>query len=127
MIRKLCCALALVVAATTASHAGVNLMCEGEGIEADFPLAGGTGFSLLSAGVWVGDKETRREGDKGLVGGVPFHATWLDDRIYIDLADSNYERVLVRVRLFSAVTSDVIAGIIDVVDVDAYAVTCSVG
>ena len=128
MIRNLLLPLAVLAAMATPAHAGVNLMCEGEGIEADFPMGGGAGFSLLSAGVWLGDKETRRENDKGLVkDAVQFRNAWIDDQVYIDLADPNYERVVVRVRLFSAPAYDVLAGLIEVVDVGAYPVTCSVG
>lgn len=127
MIRNLLLPLAFLAAMASPAHAGVNLMCEGDGIEADFPMGGGAGFSLLSAGVWLGDKETRRENDKGLVQAVQFRNAWIDDQVYIDLADSNYERVVVRVRLYSAPAYDILAGLIEVVDVGAYPVTCSVG
>ena len=60
MIRNLLLPLAVLAAMASPVHAGVNLMCEGEGVEADFPMGGGTGFSLLSASVWLGDKESRR-------------------------------------------------------------------
>ncbi len=127
MIRNLLLPLALLAAMASPVHAGVNLMCEGEGVEADFPMGGGTGFSLLSASVWLGDKESRREGDKGLVEAVQFRHAWVDDQVFIDLADPNYERVVVRIRLFSAPAYDVLAGLIEVVDVGAYPVTCGVG
>ena len=127
MIRKLFLGVALLAAAIAPVQAGVGIMCDGEGVEAHFPVAGGVGMSLLSAGVWLGDKETRREGDKGLVDAVPYQASWIEDRIYIDLADPNYERVVVRVRLSSVPAYDVLAGTIEVVDVGAWPVTCSVG
>ena len=127
MIRKILLSVAFLAAATLPSQAGVNLMCEGDGIEADFPMGGATGFSLLTAGVWLGDPATRRENDKGLVNGVPFQQSWIDDRVNIDLADPGYERVTVRVRLVTVSYYDVISGVIEVVDVGAYPVTCSVG
>lgn len=127
MIRNLLLPVALLATLATPAQAGVNLMCEGEGIEAHFPMGGGEGFSLLSAGVWLGDKETRRENDKGLVEAHQFRHAWIDDQVYIDLADANYERVVVRVRLHAAPAYDVLAGLIEVVDVGAYPVTCGVG
>lgn len=127
MVRNLLLPLVLLAATAAPAQAGFNLMCEGDGIEAEFPMGGGTGFSLLAAGVWLGEKETRREGDKGVVHAVPYQQAWIDDRVMIDLADDNYERVLVRVRLYSAPAYDVIAGLIEVVDVGAFPVTCGVG
>jgi hypothetical protein len=127
MIRTLLLGLAFMLATTAPSLAGVNLMCEGEGIEADFPMGGGTGFSLLTAGVWLGDPETRRENDKGIVNGVPFQQSWVNDRISIDLANSSYDKVTVRVRLVSVPYYDAISGLIEVVDVGAFPVTCGVG
>ncbi len=127
MIRNLLLGLACVAATASPAFAGVNLMCEGEGIEADFPMGGATGFSLLTAGVWLGEPETRRENDMGIVAGVPFQQSWMDDRINIDLADPNYEKVTVRVRLVAVPYYDAIAGLIEVVDVGAFPVNCSVG
>lgn len=127
MLRSLLLPLAVLAAMATPAQAGVGIMCEGDGIEGHFPMGGGAGFSLLSADVWLGDKETRRENDKGLVDAVQFRTAWIDDQVYIDLADSNYERVVVRIRLFSAPAHEVLAGLIEVVDVGAYPVTCGVG
>jgi hypothetical protein len=123
MIRKLAISLAFLALATVPSHAGMNLMCDGEGIEADFPMGGGTGFSLMTAGVWLGDKGLR----SNPVNAVPLQASWVDDRVYIDLSDPEHTRIVVRVRLVSASYWDVIAGVIEVVDVGAFPVTCGIG
>lgn len=127
MLRKLLLGAAFAALFATTSQAGVGLMCEGEGIEAQFPMGGVPGFNLLSAGVWLGDPDTRRENDKGIVNGVPFQQSWVDDRINIDLADSGYEKITVRVRLVAVPSYDAISGLIEVVDVGAFPVTCSVG
>lgn len=127
MIRNLLLGAAFAALSATASHAGVGLMCDGEGIEADFPMAGVPGFVLMAAGVWIGDKETRRENDKGLVGGIPYQQSWHDGRINIDLIDEKHEKIEFRVRLVSASEEDLIVGYIEQVGVAAYAVTCSVG
>lgn len=127
MFRKLLLGVALVALSATASQAGVGLMCSGEGIEGHFPMGGVPGFNLLSAGVWVGDKETRRENDQGLVGGIPYQQSWNDGRINIDLVDENQEKVEIRVRLVSASEYDVISGFIEIVGDNAYPVTCGVG
>ena len=127
MIRKLLLGLALLAATTASAQAGVGIMCEGEGIEAHFPMGGAVGFTLLTAGVWVGDKATRRVDDKGIVNAVPYQQSWMGDRVNIDLADPTFERVTVRVRLYSVSAYDVIGGVIEVVDVGAYPVTCGVG
>ena len=127
MFRKLLLGAAFAVLATSASQAGVGLMCDGEGIEANFPMAGVPGFVLMAAGVWVGDKETRRENDQGLVGGIPYQQSWHDGRINIDLVDEKHEKIEIRVRLVSASEYDVISGFIEVVGDTAYPVTCGVG
>jgi len=127
MLRKFLLSAAFAALSATTSQAGVGLMCEGEGIEAEFPMAGVPGFVLMTAGVWVGDKETRRENDQGLVGGVPYQQSWHDGRINIDLVDEKHERVDIRVRLVSASEYDVISGFIEIVGDNAYPVTCGVG
>lgn len=123
MIRKLLLGLAFVALASTQAQAGMNLMCEGDGIEADFPMGGATGFSLMTAGVWLGAKGSR----SNPVAAVPLQASWIDDRVYIYLADPEHTRTVVRVRLVSVSYWDVISGVIEIVDVGAYPVTCGVG
>lgn len=118
---------ALLMLAATPSQAGVGIMCEGESIEAHFPMGGAVGFTLLTAGVWIGDKETRRENDKGLVNGVPHQQSWIDNRVNIDLIDTNHEKITVRVRLVATPDYDVLAGLIEVVGVNAFPVTCGIG
>ena len=127
MIRKLLLGVALGALSATPSLAGVGLMCDGEGIEAHFPMAGVPGFVLMTAGVWIGDKETRRENDKGLVGGIPYQQSWHDGRINIDLIDEKHEKIEFRVRLVTASEHDLIVGYIERVGDAAYPVTCSVG
>ena len=127
MIRKLLLGLALLATTTAPARAGVGIMCEGEGIEAHFPMGGAVGFTLLTAGVWVGDKATRRENDKGIVNAIPYQQSWVENRVNIDLVDTNREKITVRVRLVAAPDYDLLAGLIEVVDVNAFAVTCGIG
>lgn len=127
MLRRLLLGATFAALSATAAQASVSLMCEGEGIEADFPMAGVQGFVLMTAGVWVGDKDTRRENDQGLIGGIPYQQSWHDGRINIDLVDGKHEKITFRIRLVSASEADVIAGYIEVVGDTAYPVTCGVG
>ena len=127
MLRKLLLGAALAALSTSVSQAGVGLMCEGDGIEAEFPMAGVPGFVLMTAGIWIGDKETRRENDRGLVGGIPYQQSWHDDRINIDLIDEKHEKIEFRIRLVTASEHDLIVGYIERVGDAAYPVTCGVG
>lgn len=130
MLRKLLLSLAFAGLAASPAFAGFNLMCSGDGIQGDFPLAGGAGYSLLGATISVGDRVWTT--DATIPAATPvagYQATTIDDRTYIDLADPNYERVVARVRLFEVMGYEdgIRGGVIEVVDVGAWPVSCEIG
>lgn len=131
MIRTLILSLAFAGLAVTPSLAGFNLMCSsGDSVDVDFPLGGAVGYSVMGATIKIGERTwTTDETVTGATYIAAFQSTRIDDRIYIDLADPNYERVVARVRLFEAFGHDepVIAGFLEVVDFGAFTVTCDVG
>jgi hypothetical protein len=121
---------ALTVIAATPSSAGFNLMCSGEGVQLDFPLGGGAGFDLMSATVRVGDRTWTTDTEvKDAEQITTYQSARVEDRIYIDLADPAYMRVVARVRLFQIMGYDdsVTAGVLELVDVGAYPITCDFG
>ena len=130
MIRTFLLGLAFAGLAVTPSLAGFNLMCmAGDSVSAEFPLGGGVGYSIMGATIKVGEKVWSTEDVAGATRITGFQSTRIDDRIYIDLADPNYERVTARVRLFEAFGHDepVIGGYLEIVDFGAYTVSCDVG
>lgn len=130
MIRTLLVAIALASLATP-SLAGVNLMCSDDGsVTADFPLAGSEGLSLLGATISVGESTWSTDRDiKHAIQLATHQSVHVDDRIYIDLADANSERIVARLRLFQVLGYEetIISGTLEIVDIGAYAISCDVG
>jgi hypothetical protein len=130
MIRALFMTIAFA-SLTTPSLAGVNLMCsDGDRVTADFPLAGGEGLSLLGATISVGDGTWSTDRDiKHAIQLAPHQSARVNDRISIDLADANSERIVARLRLFQVLGYEeiIIGGTLEIIDVGAWVVTCDVG
>jgi hypothetical protein len=130
MIRKLLLGLAFAGFVASPAFAGFNLMCSGDGIEADFPLGGGVGLSLLGATITVGDAVWSTDpAAAGATLVAPHQSANIDDRTYVDLADPNYERIVARLRLFEVIgyENGVRGGVLEIVDVGAWPVRCDVG
>lgn len=93
-----------VALSSTPSLASFGLMCTGpDGINLSLPLGAGPGVTPLGAELQaVGRVWTTEAGVPGTIEMLPAQSATVGDRLYFDFADTNYEGILVEVRLFRA-------------------------
>jgi hypothetical protein len=130
-MKHLICGVALVLLSTSPTFAGQGFLCSGpDAVEVHLPLSGGHGLYPLSISIeaaghlWTSDPSVA---DATTV--TPAQSFSVDDRYYFDFTNPNYEGVLASIRLFRAAGADepVFAGILSIVDVGAWAITCEAG
>lgn len=117
---------ALLAVTASAAQGGEGYMCEGEGVEAHFPLGGGVGLSLLGAKIEAGGETYGTETGTTI---AVSQAMATGNRIAIDFTDPNYETVVAKVRLFWAEeeSDPVFGGTLAIAGKGAWAISCSVG
>jgi hypothetical protein len=128
-MHKLLLAAAFVVIAMPA-FAGEGLFCSGDGIDIHVPLGAGPGLSPLSAEIKAAGKVwTTAEGVAGTIQIIPAQSASVDDRLYLDFADPNYEGVVAEIRLFWAEeeTDPVLGGTLRIAEHGAWPISCGMG
>jgi hypothetical protein len=122
---------ALISLAAGPAIAGEGLFCEGpHDLAIQLPLAAGPGLSPLSAEIKVvGKVWTTAEGVAGATQITPAQAVGVDDRLYFDFTNPNYEGILVKVRLFRSGTEDnaAIGGTLTIPGAGTWAISCQFG
>jgi hypothetical protein len=124
-------ACAILALSSAPSFAGFGLFCEGpEGISANIPLGGGVGLHPLGAEIKVGTSTwTTEEGVANTIQIIPAQSASVDNRLYLDFADPNYEGVVAEIRLFWAEeeTDPIYGGTLRVAGQGAWAISCGMG
>lgn len=122
---------ALAVLATTPAFAGEGLFCSGrDGVEIHVPLGAGPGLSALSAEIKAAGKVwTTAEGVADTIQIIPAQSASVDNRLYLDFADPNYEGVVAEIRLFWAEeeTDPVYGGVLRIADHGVWPISCGMG
>lgn len=120
--------LALSVAPSFASF---GLMCTGpNGIDVSVPLGAGPGLTPLGTEIKAaGNVWTTEAGKAGTIQVTPAQSASLDNRLYLDFSDPNYESVLVEIRLFWAEeeTDPIYGGTLRIAGHGAWPISCGMG
>lgn len=120
-----------LLAALTISpaHASFALMCDApDGVSVSIPLGGGVGLTPMSATIEMSGRtwttDAAYDDPQAIVTAQAFGEGGL---MAFDFADTNAERIVASVRIFASSQNDVFGGILDVIDVGAAVVSCSIG
>ena len=116
---------------TSSAMAGEGLFCSGpDGIEISVPLGAPPGLSPLSAEIKAAGKVwTMAEGVADTIQIIPAQSVSVDNRLYLDFADPNYEGVVAEIRLFwtEEETDPVYGGTLRIAEHGAWPISCGMG
>ena len=123
MIMRASSALLIVLGLTCPAWATLTLTCSSDdGADIDMTLGTVPVAAIVGARISFGDTSWSVM-DNDIMVGQQFSN---DDMLIADFTDPNIERIMARLRLFSATMGEdfAMAGVLEIVDHGAYAITC---